>query len=349
MSFSSLHLKNIAVFRALQLGDVLCAIPALRALRDAFPEARITFIGLPWAALLPERYPSLVDEFMEFPGYPGLPERDTDIAAVPGFFMRAQKRHFDLAVQLHGSGSYVNSIIAMLGARYSAGFSEPGDFCPDPALFTRWPKKGTETERLLALTNFLGLPECGRQLEFPLLAEDHQALSQIPVLNDLKEGGYICLHPGARWPSRRWTPEGFAAVGDAVAADGLRVVLTGAHEEARLTHQVSRLMKAPVANAAGLTSLGALAALLSRARLLICNDTGISHLAAALGVPSVVLGMGSDLARWAPSDGVLHHLMFEPVHCRPCTYRICPLGHECATRLDPQRVIEETRRALCAA
>lgn len=341
--------QKVAVFRALQLGDVLCAVPALRALRAAYTRAEITFIGLPWAVDFVDRFSFLVDRFLPFPGYPGLPERNPDIEAIPGFFATAQSKHFDLAVQLHGSGSYVNSIVALLGAQTAAGFFLPGDYCPDSDRFMPYPNEGSEIHRLLKLMDFLGCPSQGTHLEFPVRQADEEQLHNHPVLGDVLRDDYVCVHPGARWLSRRWRPESFAAVADALARDGFRVVLTGTHEEVPLILQVGRLMRSPFTNAAGLTTLGTLAALLRHSKALLCNDTGISHVAAALGVPSVVLCMGSDPARWAPLDQDLHPVLSAPVPCRPCSHVRCPIGQPCATWLTPDRVLQSMRRTLCAA
>jgi ADP-heptose:LPS heptosyltransferase len=91
-----------------------------------------------------------------------------------------------------------------------------------------------------------------------------------------------------------------------MAKRGFQVVLTGSLEELPLTQAMARAMQAEAINLAGCTSLGALAALLKRTRLLICNDTGVSHLADALQVPSAVIFTDSNIERWAPLDRVLH-------------------------------------------
>ena len=139
-------------------------------------------------------------------------------------------------------------------------------------------------------------------------------------------------------------------MGDALAAEGLRLVLTGTAAEASLTARVQRAMREPALDLTGRTTLGVLGALIARARLLVCNDTGVSHLAAALGTPSVVVACGSDPRRWAPLNRELHRVLAAEVPCRPCAHRECPIGHPCAIRVSAGDVIAETRKALlCAA
>jgi ADP-heptose:LPS heptosyltransferase len=300
--------QRVVVLRALKLGDLLCSVPAFRALRAAWPDSEIILIGLPWAQIFVERYRSYIDGFRVFPGYPGLPEREPDIARFPAFLREMQAERFDLAIQLHGSGPFVNPLVVLLGARRSAGFYLPCDYCPDTELFCPWPERGREVQRLLHLLEFLGLPLQGEPLDFPLREEDYRALEALEGAEELRAEEYVCLHPGASVAERRWPLEWFAAVGTALARRGLRLVLTGSGEEAALTATLARSLRAPVLDLAGRTDLGALAALLSRARLLLCNDTGVSHLADALDVPSVVLSTGDNAERWGPADRCLHRV-----------------------------------------
>jgi ADP-heptose:LPS heptosyltransferase len=339
--------QRIAVFRAHMVGDMLCAVPALRALKAAYPDAEITLVGLPWARTLAQRLP-YVDEFIEFPGHPGLPETPCDVRALPDFLAGVQSRRFDLALQLHGSGAIVNMLVGTFGATQMAGFHAPGVWVPndDAGLFCRWPEHGHEIERLLTLTDHIGVPRRGTHLEFPIDDGDRQALRAI--WPDADRQPYVCVHAGAQLASRRWDPRRFAAVADAIAASGRTVVLTGSALEAGLVGDIAACMEHAPLNLSGRTTLWTLGALIEGAESVVCNDTGVSHIAAALGTESVVISCGSDPARWAPLDQVRHRVLAHPLPCRPCQHATCPTDHECAQAIQPSQVLRFIR-ALQAA
>ena len=311
-------LERIAVVRALGgLGDLLCTVPAFRALRAAFPQAEIVLIGLSSVKLLVKRFDHYLDRFLEFPGYPGVPEQLLQVQQIPAFLQRMQNERFDLAIQMHGSGTITNPFTVLLGARINTGFFIPGQYCPDESRFLPYLDHESEVRRYLRLLEFLGVPSQGEELEFPIYEEDKQALGKVSQVPHLVKGEYICIHPGASTPLRRWQPEGFATVADALAQLGLRIVLTGSKQEVELCRAVAALMKAPSLNLAGQTCLGALAALLRDSRLLVCNDTGVSHLAAALHVASVIIFTQSDPERWAPLNGDRHRVVYHATQVSP--------------------------------
>lgn len=332
--------ERIAILRALQLGDMLCAVPVFRAVRVAHPHAQITLIGLPWARSFAERLSGYLDDFIEFPGFPGLPERAVVPEDVVRFLHAAQARRFDLVLQLHGSGSHINECVQLLGARRSAGFHDAGDVIPDPIRFIPWPVKGTETHRLMRILDAIGVEAQGDTTEFPVTDTDRAELRASHEVARLEGRTYCIVHPGARFPSRRWSPARFAAVADALAAEGMVVVLTGVADEAPVVAEVRALMRTSCVDLTGRLSLGALAALLDGARLVISNDTGISHLASAVGAPSVVIASGSDVERWAPADPWRHLVLWHEVGCRPCMHRECPFGHECAAGVSVDDVMD---------
>jgi ADP-heptose:LPS heptosyltransferase len=145
-----------------------------------------------------------------------------------------------------------------------------------------------------------------------VLDADRQALCAIDAVRDLKPYRYVCIHAGASTPARRWPPEQFAAVADALAAYGLQIVLTGVAAEAQVVAAVAHAMRTPGINLAGHTDRRSLGALLSDARLVICNDTGVSHLAAALAVPSVVVFLEDARRQWAPLAHERHRSLYDP-------------------------------------
>ncbi len=300
--------RRIVVLRPLQRGDLLCAVPALRALHHGFPGAHIDLVGLPWARDFTARFSRYLDGFLAFPGFPGLPEREPDLPRIPRFLDEVQAIGYDLAIQLHGSGGITNPLTALLGARALACFYRPGEWRPAGAISVRYPENEHEVHRLLALAQALGAPDCGDELEFPVGAGDRLDL-QVALEGAQIAGRYAVIHPGSRAAARRWHPESFAAVADGLAADGIHPVLTGSEAEAPIVAAVVGAMRAPATNLCGRTSAGALAALIERASVLVCNDTGVSHLAAALRTPSVVVFLASEVNRWAPLDGALHRVV----------------------------------------
>ncbi|MGB7479126.1 MAG: glycosyltransferase family 9 protein, partial [Burkholderiaceae bacterium] len=138
----------------------------------------------------------------------------------------------------------------------------------------------------------------------------------------------------------------FAAVAARLAADGWRIALTGAASERALALEFAAHMSAPFVDLCGKTTLGSLAALIAHSRLLLCNDTGVSHVAAALRTPSLVVACGSDVQRWAPLDRTLHRVLAEHPACRPCMHPVCPIGHPCALAIDAARVAQAASQLL---
>jgi ADP-heptose:LPS heptosyltransferase len=301
--------ERILILRALQLGDLMCAIPAFRALRSAFPGAMITLLGLPWSRSLVDRFSYYLDDFIEFPGFPGLPEREAQVKRIPGFFEEMQWLEFDLVLQMQGNGSVTNPLVELFGAWKTAGFYQPGGYCPDPDLFLPYPEGEHEIRRHLRLMEFLGIPLQGEEVEFPIYPADWESFSELRSRFPIQKDHYAVIHVGARAVERRWPVERFAEVAEGLAQRGLQVILTGVQDELELARGVQERANAPLLNLAGQTSLGSLAALLSGAVCLVCNDTGVSHLAAALLTPSVVLFSDSEPERWAPLNRCLHRVV----------------------------------------
>jgi ADP-heptose:LPS heptosyltransferase len=297
--------SQILLLRALAgLGDLLCMIPACRALRAAQPQARVELVGLPWARAIVARFPRYLDGLVEFPGYPGIPESPMTERSLAGL-EAIRARQVDLVIQMHGSGTISNPLAELLGGRRTAGCFLPGEYCPDRETFLPYPAS-PEPVRLVELVEFLGAPRRGLELEFPVSEADHAELGALAEAATIAKRPYVCVHPGSSTRASRWPADRFARVADEIASKGFAVVLTGTAAEADLCKAVQATMARPAIPLAGKTSLGAMASLLSGARLLVCNDTGVSHLAAALRVPSVVVFTGSDPTRWAPIDRTLH-------------------------------------------
>lgn len=296
--------ERIAVFRALHLGDLLCATPALRSLRRRFMNAEITLIGLASAEDLVQRLPSL-DRLEYFQGYPGIPEVAQETERRSAFLAEAQKGRYDLAIQMHGDGKLSNGFIAGLGAKVTVGYRRIGD----ARLTLSLPYVADEPEvlRWLRLVDLLGAEVDDRRLEFPTVPEENRRAKELLTGAPPHSGPLIGLHAGASTPLRRWPEERWTELADALVERwDARIVLTGTNIELELTSRIDRATQSPALNLAGQTDLGTFAALIGQLDLLITNDTGASHLAAAAGTPSVVIFATTQPYQWAPLDRGRH-------------------------------------------
>ncbi len=306
---------NLLVLRALGIGDLAAAVPALRGLRRAYPGARIDLAVPAWLAPL-VRLTGAVDSIVDTPGL--VPLR------VPAP---------DVAVNLHGRGPQSHRILRG---------TEPGRLlafaCPDAGYDQgpQWSAASTvehEVHRWCRLLAWYGI--AGDPTDLALIRPDEPA----PV------AGAAVVHPGAKAPGRRWPPERFAGVARALEADGHKVVVSGSPADTGLAVRVARLAGLPPDRVlAGRTGVGALAALVAAARLVVSGDTGIAHLATGYGIPSVVLFGPVSPAEWGPPRQPRHQSLWRPAH-RPAP----PSGvHPALLALTAADVLSAVHTALSA-
>jgi ADP-heptose:LPS heptosyltransferase len=331
--------ERVAIVRLrVGLGDVLVTVPALRALRSARPDVSVSFVSWPEVRPVVFRFPELVDEFLDFPGHPGLPDRPAGSeAAWHRFVAEARSRRFDVAVQLYGARPAANDVTASLGAVVAGGFVSPGSWPADPATHIEYPTSAHEVDRHLLALEHLGVAGGRRHLEFPISPAERRAGDALLRSHALQAGRYAVLHPGATAASRRWPPGRFAAVGDELRRSGLRIVVSGRPSESAATAAVAEAMERDALDLCGATDVGTFAVLLERAAVVVTNDSGPAHLAAAVGAPSVTIFLAGDPARWAPR-GRQHRTASAAPACQPCGHQRCPIDFRCATGLAPSAV-----------
>src|ERR671916_637817 len=222
--------RKIAVLRAGGLGDLVFTLPALGALREAYPGAEITLLGGPLQTELLSGRSEPVERAITVPPSTGVNGPDTgvdeDAEELERFFTRMREERFDLALQLHGGGGYSNPFVRKLGARVTAGTKTPEAVALDrnvPYVYYQ-----SEILRYLEIASLVGARTADLEPRLPVtdgnLAEAGDAVQE-------DEGTLVALHPGAGDPRRRWPPEKFAAVGDALAEAGVRVAAVGIEED----------------------------------------------------------------------------------------------------------------------
>ncbi|BCB76229.1 glycosyltransferase family 9 protein [Phytohabitans flavus] len=318
---------RIAVLRANALGDLMFALPALDALRAAYPSAEIVLLGGPLHAELLTGRPGPVDGVAILPPIEGLrpPSPGEESVPVEDFLANARTAPFDLAVQIHGGGRTSNRIATALGARVTAGLRAPGS--PPLDRWIPYVYYQAEIARYLEVVGLVGATPVTVQPTLAVTAADVAEARRVAGPPSRRR---VVIHPGATDPRRRWSAERFGHVARELLSQGYEVVVTGTTDERAVVARVAEADRR-IRTLVGELSLGGLVGLLAGAAVAVANDTGPLHVAAAVGTPSVGIYWVGNVINSAPPYRARHRpIPSWRVHCPVC-------GADCTRDLYPAR------------
>ncbi len=341
---------NVLAVRLDALGDLLMTTPALRALKESRPGRRLTLLTSPAGAAAARLVPEVDDVIVyDAPWMKATaPRRDSAPDRAMADLLRA--RGFDGAAvfTVYSQNPLPSALLCYLAdvpLRLAHCHENPYQ------LLTDWIKDPEpeqtirhEVRRQLDLVAAVGCTTADERLSFRVPPHARERVTRL--LDEIgldRQAPWVVVHPGASAPSRRYPAESFAvAAGELAREDGWQVVFTGSEAERELVEQIRGSMGAPSWSMAGRLDLAGLGALLESAPLLIANNTGPVHVAAAVGTPVVDLYALTNPQHtpWA----VPHRVLSYDVPCRNCYKSVCPEGHnDCLRRVPPATVVAAAR------
>ncbi len=345
--------ERILVVKAAGIGDLILAVPSLRALRSRFPGARIDLLTAPKCSDLLRRCPYL-DEIHVLPTQ-GMQNRvvPSEIGHLFSSLRRLRGRRYDLMINLYHLFSRrgalrMRFLIQSVDPSVTLGRNTDGrggfydfsipDSWVDPVFADRH-----EVEINLDVVRFLGAEDPGEGLEFWTTEEDFIRMRTILTREGVREGGtpWIVLNPGGDALYKRWPEEHFAQLADSlIREEGAEVLVTGGEGDRPVVEKILSGMRERPVNLAGKLDLNELAALLATADLMVTNDTGPMHLAAAVGTRVLALFGPGKPGRYAPyGPKGFHSWIRHPVVCSPCTDFSCR-DRDCMRSISPREVLE---------
>jgi len=337
-------MKRILIARTDRIGDVVLSTPVIKALRKALPGAFIAMMVSPYTRAIVDGNPYL-NEVITF-----------DKKKLKGpfgtirFSKKLKKKNFDTVIVLHPTVR-VHIIVWLAGIKNRVGLNKKWGF-----LLTR---KIAHTKQLggkhevdfnLDILRLVGIEPKGKELFVPVKEENRVKIERILKENELKNSGFVVVHPGASCPSKRWPSERFAMVADQIIKKFHRkVVIVASANNKDFGRKMREKTESAVLDLSGSLSVGELSALLEKSKLLISNDSGPVHIAVALGIPVVAIfgrnQPGLSSTRWGPigkNDIVLH----KDVGCIECLAHNCTSGFKCLTAIEPNKVLEAAGKLL---
>lgn len=339
-------MHTILIIKPSSFGDIIQALPVAARLREAAPGATICWLVNTQYRRLLEDNPC-VDRLILFPRHLWKPS---------GTLARAAVSCFSLCRKLYGGG--FDAVLDLQGLLRSAMFTA-ATVSPIRAGFTNARegaahiynvKVRVPDPEMHAVDKYLLVPAAlgcgGRRVSFPLGTGRTQrdwAARILAALPGRDRAPRVGLSVTARWESKRWPLAHFAALGDRAAAAGAAVVAIGAF--AGEGAAAAGLMKSPARAIDGVADPLGMAAILEGLDVLVTNDSGPMHLAAAVDTPVVALFGPTNPRRTGPW-GSTHRVLCAPVPCRPCYRRACDRGAGCMASIDPERVWGEVEAVL---
>ncbi len=351
--------ERILVVKAAGIGDLLLAVPALRALRARFPEATIDLLVTPKCESLLQSC-SYVDHVFVIPTE-GMQNKIviSEIKPLLQLLRQLRSRQYDLLVNLYhlfsNRGAFrFRLLLQAVGAKFSIGRNTDGrgtfydawidDSWEDPAFASRH-----EADLNLDVVRLLGAEDPGEGLEFPVHEENRAALTEVLEQEGIRETRAlrIVLNPGGDAVYKRWPAEYFARLADLlIEKTGAEVLVVGGKKDRPVIERVLSQMERHAIDLTGKLTLPELAALFSTSDLMVTNDTGPMHLAVAVGIPVVALFGPGKPGRYGPYGGAgRHHLLYHPVVCSPCTNFECR-DRDCLWSIRPEEVFEKVEEIL---
>lgn len=346
--------RKILVARLDNLGDVILATPAIHALRQALPEARITLFASPVGAQVADLNPDLDDALIYRAPWMD-PDRlmPQDPAREGSVLAQLRATGFDAAIvftSYHQSALPTAYLCYLAGIplRHAASIDGPGSLLtsrhrhPDTTMH--------EVERGLDLVGGLGIPRAEDDLVLRPREEDRSMMRELIRHYRRCDRPIIVAHPGCTQVTRTYPPDLFASAANEIhRATGAQFIWTGSAREHATIARIQRDLDEPGLNLAGQTNLSQLAALIEASDLAITNNTGPMHVAAAVKTPVVVFfALTNPPEQWRPWK-VPHRLLYRSVACQICYQRVCPFGHECLRDLTTDEIVAAVEDLLVGA
>ncbi len=319
-TFEADRVQSILVGGPNWLGDAVLAIPTLANLRRSFPRARISLLIRPWVSDL-FRLSPFVDGLLDLPTRNQLSWAATNL----------RRQRFEVAVLL--ANSFRTALISTLaGIPHRIGYlTDRRGPLLTVGVCASARRSAHQMDSYLGLLRAMRWDAWERSIRLTLPAGSDAEADRLLAASGLGPGALLLgINPGAAYgTAKRWPAERFAEAADLLAdRQGTTALLFGSSMEAPLTRAIRDRMRGKAIDFGGRTTLAAFTSLLGRCRLLLTNDSGAMHLAAALGVPCVALFGPTDPRRTGPL-GSDHRVLHHPPACSPCRYRDCPIDHRC--------------------